>query len=186
MPPRCGEKKNADLHVGRGPVPRHRPRNPTRAGETRSDARVASEGPHTTKKTSLRSVGPKTPLLMMEIAGDRPPRYGNIEIRRSLLPVMKHPHYIIPCSRQFVNYRMRLAFFSGRRDIPVLMPQDVSSTEISSLQPRLRCGFRDTFHIRIRECRRRDIVAVIRDTAVRYGVNDNVDELPRGGRCEFV
>ena len=99
---------------------------------------------------------------------------------------MKHPHYIIPCSLQFVNYRMRIALFSGRRDIPVSMPQDVSSTKISSSQPSLRCGFWDTFHIRIRECRRWDIVAVIRDTAVRYGVNDNVDELPRRGRCEFV
>ena len=36
--------------VGRGPVPRHRSRHPTRAGETRSDARVASEAPRATMK----------------------------------------------------------------------------------------------------------------------------------------
>ncbi len=46
-PPRY-DKKRLSLIVGRGPVPRQRPRNPTLAGETRSDARVASEGPRTT------------------------------------------------------------------------------------------------------------------------------------------
>ena len=43
--------------VGRGPVPRHHPRNPTLAGETRSDARVASEGPALREKTSRFTVG---------------------------------------------------------------------------------------------------------------------------------
>ena len=40
-------KKTFLFIVGRGPVPRHRAGtcNPTLAGETRSDARVASEGP---------------------------------------------------------------------------------------------------------------------------------------------
>ena len=43
-PPRYGEK-TPPFHVGRGPVPRHRSRHPTLAGETRLDARVASEAP---------------------------------------------------------------------------------------------------------------------------------------------
>ena len=49
--------------VGRGPVPRQRPRNPTLAGETRSDARMASEGPRATEKTALhrRAVGKPVP-----------------------------------------------------------------------------------------------------------------------------
>ena len=54
--------------VGRGPVPRH---------ASRCEKNVSC---------SLRSVGPKTPLLTTEIAGDRPPRYGIIETGMSLLP----------------------------------------------------------------------------------------------------
>ena len=61
--PRATVSGTASLTVGRGPVPRHA----TIAGETRSEARMASEGP--------RPTGPKT------IAGDRPPPYG---IRNSL------------------------------------------------------------------------------------------------------
>ena len=64
-PPRYGEK-TPPFDVGRGPVPRHRPRY---------------------GKTSLvlfRSVGPETPLLTMEIAGDRPPRYGAREVLRAI------------------------------------------------------------------------------------------------------
>ena len=41
---------------------------------------AAAESPPL-EKTFLRSVGPKTPLLTMDNAGDRPPRYGNIETR---------------------------------------------------------------------------------------------------------
>ena len=44
-------EKTPPLTVGRGPVPRHAARNPTIAGETRSDARVASEGPRPTEKS---------------------------------------------------------------------------------------------------------------------------------------
>ena len=47
--PRDMRKKTPPLHVGRGPVPRHA----AIAGETRSDARVASEGPRATVKNGL-------------------------------------------------------------------------------------------------------------------------------------
>ena len=43
-------RQKAPFIVGRGPVPRQRSRNPTIAGETRSDARMASEGPRATIK----------------------------------------------------------------------------------------------------------------------------------------
>ena len=46
-PPRYGEK-TAPFHVGRGPVPRHAAVYRKLAGETRSDARMASEGPRAT------------------------------------------------------------------------------------------------------------------------------------------
>ena len=46
--PRAAEKKRCPFTVGRGPVPRHASRTPTIAGETLSDARVASEGPRAT------------------------------------------------------------------------------------------------------------------------------------------
>ena len=48
-PPRY-DKKRLPFTVGRGPVPRHATIAPTLAGETRSDARLASEGPRDTKK----------------------------------------------------------------------------------------------------------------------------------------
>ena len=100
-PPRYGNgtfsSQKAPLTVGRGPVPRRAPvyqkpllvrrtfactRNPPIAGETRSDARVASEGPRATmKKRHLRTVGrgpvPRHASVYQTIAGDRPPRYGN-------------------------------------------------------------------------------------------------------------
>ena len=52
-----------------------------RRGETRSDARVASEGPRATmKKTPPLYVGrgpvPRHAALYRKLAGDRPPRYG--------------------------------------------------------------------------------------------------------------
>ena len=43
--------KNAPGTVARGPVPRERWSARTMARETRSDARMASEGPRATKKT---------------------------------------------------------------------------------------------------------------------------------------
>ena len=43
-PPRYGCGARLPFTVGRGPVPRHR----SIAGETRSDARMASEGPRAT------------------------------------------------------------------------------------------------------------------------------------------
>ena len=46
--PRATIKKTPPLHVGRGPVPRRAAVYRTFAGETRSDARVASEGPRAT------------------------------------------------------------------------------------------------------------------------------------------
>ena len=58
-------KKTPPIHVGRGSVPRHRACtcNPTLAGEARSDARVASEGPALRKKRLLGPKGPKMPRL---------------------------------------------------------------------------------------------------------------------------
>ena len=47
--PRATVKGTASLTVGRGPVPRHAPVYRTIAGETRSDARMASEGPRATE-----------------------------------------------------------------------------------------------------------------------------------------
>ena len=95
-PPRYDEK-TPSLHVGRGPVPRHRfadrPHHLCRSRSPDPELFVIRRSQTTErgerKKTSLvlfRSVGPKTPLLPMELAGDRPPRYGHIETRRSLLP----------------------------------------------------------------------------------------------------
>ena len=91
-PPRY-EKNNAPLIVGRGPVPRQRSIAPTIAGETRSDARMASEGPRATIKITpafhRRAVGNPVPRQCSRtptIVADRPPRSGNIETRRSLLP----------------------------------------------------------------------------------------------------
>ena len=60
--PRATVSKTAPFTVGRGPVPRHA----TIAGETRSHARVASEGPRPTviersRGTGLRATGPKNP-----------------------------------------------------------------------------------------------------------------------------
>ena len=45
--------KTAPVAVGRGPVLRHAPVYPTLAGETLSDARVASEGPRATVKMAF-------------------------------------------------------------------------------------------------------------------------------------
>ena len=118
-PPRYEKKRH--FTVGRGPVPRHRSHNPTLAGETRSDARVTSEGPRTTGKNAppltvgrgpvprhrsrarpcssgspdpelfvirrAQTTEAETHIMMMGLAGDRPPRYGKIETRRSLLRV---------------------------------------------------------------------------------------------------
>ena len=42
------------------------------------------------------------PLLTMEIAGDRPPRYGEIETRRSLLPEGIGPTAVV-CDRLIAN-----------------------------------------------------------------------------------
>ncbi len=70
--------KNGPLTVGRGPVPRHA----AIAGETRSDARVASEGPRDTgkKRADDRCLFGRhsrtTDRGGRTIAGDRPPRYG--------------------------------------------------------------------------------------------------------------
>ena len=59
------------------------------AGETRSDARMASEGHRATIKkrhfTVVRGPVPRQRPRNPTIAGDRPPRYGEIETRRSLL-----------------------------------------------------------------------------------------------------
>ncbi len=56
--PRATVKKLHSLTVGRGPVPRHAPVYQKLAGETLSDARVASEGPRATvKKTPPLTVG---------------------------------------------------------------------------------------------------------------------------------
>ena len=44
-PPRYGLQGRLPFTVGRGPVPRHASVYRKLAGETRSDARVASEGP---------------------------------------------------------------------------------------------------------------------------------------------
>ena len=77
-PPRY-DKKRRPFTVGRGPVPRHRSRHPTRAGETRSDARMACEGPRATIKNVPLTVGrgpvPRQCSRNPRIAGDRPPRY---------------------------------------------------------------------------------------------------------------
>ena len=53
--PRATVEKTLPLHVGRGPVPRHAAVIRTLAGETRSDARVASEGPRATMKNAALS-----------------------------------------------------------------------------------------------------------------------------------
>ena len=97
-PPRYGEKNaTPPLTVGRGPVPRHPSRNSTIAGETRSDARMASEGPRTTKKiTPLHrraracpspafdlhadSVGQDRLILTRLRSGDRKLQRGEIHI----------------------------------------------------------------------------------------------------------
>ena len=51
--PRATMRKTVTFTVGRGPVPRHA----AIAGETRSDARMASEGPRATGKNSPFTVG---------------------------------------------------------------------------------------------------------------------------------
>ena len=66
-PPRY-DKRHHPLTVGLGP-----------SDAIRACERVSLASVRATQKTSLvlfRSVRPKTPLLMMELAGDRPPRYG--------------------------------------------------------------------------------------------------------------
>ena len=77
------------LRVSRPPVPRHVSRNPTIAGETRSDARVASEGPRATvKKRFLLTVG-RGPVPRHALSGRRDilvPICLKIETRRALLP----------------------------------------------------------------------------------------------------
>ena len=74
--PRATVKKRAAYRRAVGkPVPRRA----TLAGETRSDARVASEGPRATvKKTSPLTVGRGPVPRHATIAGDRPPHYGAI------------------------------------------------------------------------------------------------------------
>ena len=60
--------------VGRGPVPRRAPVYRTIAGETRSDARMASEGPRATKKNAPPTVGrgpvPRHAPVYRTIAGE--------------------------------------------------------------------------------------------------------------------
>ena len=64
--PRYGEKR-LPLTVGRGPVPRHRPHaGPCKSGSPDPDVFVI--------RRSQTTAG-ETHIVMMEIAGDRPPRY---------------------------------------------------------------------------------------------------------------
>ena len=71
-------KKNATLIVGRGPVPRH----PSRARPCRS----GSPDPDLFVIRRSQTTDGETHIVTTEIAGDRPPRYGNIETGRALLP----------------------------------------------------------------------------------------------------
>ena len=59
--PRATMKKTPSLHVGRGPVPRHRPCNPTRAGAC---------PPHYEKKRLLGPTDLKRHRLTMDDAGE--------------------------------------------------------------------------------------------------------------------
>ena len=71
--PRATMKKTPPLHVGRGPVPRHRSRaRPCSSGSPDSELFVIRRSQTTEGETHI---GP------IEIAGDRPPRYGQIETR---------------------------------------------------------------------------------------------------------
>ena len=94
-PPRYGCGGRLPFTVGRGPVPRHASVYRTLAGETRSDARLASEGPRATGKITVFETDKKRPLIVgrgpvprhaavyRTIAGDRPPRYGKITPSRN-------------------------------------------------------------------------------------------------------
>ena len=80
-PPRYGLQGRLRFTVGRGPVPRHASVREGLAGETRSDARMASEGPRATvSRAAPFSVGrgpvPRHASVREGLAGDRPPRYG--------------------------------------------------------------------------------------------------------------
>ena len=75
-PPRYGMRGRLRFTVGRGPVPRRA----AIAGETRSDARVASEGPRApVSRAAPFTVGrgpvPRHVSVREGLAGDRPPRY---------------------------------------------------------------------------------------------------------------
>ena len=75
-PPRY-DKKRPPLTVGRGPVPRHRSRaRPCKSGSPNPDLFVIRRAQTTAGETHI---------MTMEIAGDRPPRYGTIETGMSLL-----------------------------------------------------------------------------------------------------
>ena len=101
--PRATVSGRAPFTVGRGPVPRHAPRNPTFAGD-RPRAPVSGTAPFTVgrgpvprhrfavRPSHLCSSGSPDPdlfvirrsqttevethIMTMELAGDRPPRYG--------------------------------------------------------------------------------------------------------------
>ena len=77
--PRATVKKRLPFHVGRGPVPRHAAVYRKIAGETRSDARMASEGP---RARVIVAAVPRRGYRVRRDSGDRPPRDGDASASR--------------------------------------------------------------------------------------------------------
>ena len=88
------DKKRHPLTVGRGPVPRHRSctHHPTLAGETRSDARVASEGPRATIKNATPSPGSSLTRSVHILDNPLPTFHTPQPLRRAGLPHIVHYH----------------------------------------------------------------------------------------------
>ena len=75
-------KKRLPFIVGRRPVPRHRSR--ARLCRARSSEALASwfaSDPELFVIRRAQTTEVETHIVTIEIAGDRPPRYGNIETR---------------------------------------------------------------------------------------------------------
>ena len=76
-PPRYGKKTALHRRAVGKPVPRQRPRaRPCKSGSPDPDPFVIGRSQTTDGETNI---------VTMALAGDRPPRYGNIETGRSLL-----------------------------------------------------------------------------------------------------